>query len=141
MSYIAKLKTPDGTSYPIGCALYGTCTTAAATAAKVAVIDGFDTLETGVTVFIKFTYSNTAATPTLAIKPSSSGTATTAKQIMRYGTTKPGTTTNTSWQAGEVVSFTYDGSYWQMNTTVYTSKAAASGGTEVSLVTTGEKYI
>lgn len=139
MSYISKLKTPDETIYPIGSALYGTCTTAAATAAKVAIIDSFDTLETGVTVFIKFTYSNTAATPTLAIKPSSSGTATTAKSIMRYGTTKPGTTTNTSWQAGEVVSFTYDGTYWQMNTTVYTSKAAASGGTEVSLVTTGEK--
>ena len=138
MGYVGKV-VAGGSTYKVGSTLYGTCETAAATAAKVAVIDGFDTLETGVTVFIKFTYSNTAATPTLAIKPSSSGTATTAKSIMRYGTTKPGTTPNTSWQANEVVSFTYDGTQWQMNTTVYTSQSAASGGTDVSLVTTGEK--
>ena len=114
MAYISKV-TAGGSTYNVGSNLYGTCDTAAGTAAKVAVVSGFDTLETGVTVHIKFTYSNTVASPTLAIKPTSSGTATTAKSIMRYGTTAPSTSAKTSWQAGSVVSFTYDGTYWQMN--------------------------
>lgn len=96
--------------------LYGTCTTAADTAAKVAVIDGFDTLKEGMTVHIKFTYSNGAVDPTLAIKSSSSATTTTtAKSIMVYGTTAPGSWNLTSWEPNQVVSFTYDGTYWQMN--------------------------
>ena len=114
MSYVGKI-TASGTTYPVGSTLYGTCGTDAATAAKVATVSNFDTLETGITVHIKFTNSNTVANPTLAIKPSASGTATTAKNIYKYGTTAPGTTAATSWQAGSVVSFTYDGSYWQMN--------------------------
>lgn len=96
--------------------LYGTCDTAADTAAKVAVIDGFDTLKEGMTVHIKFTYSNGAVDPTLAIKSSSSATTTTtAKSIMVYGTTAPGSWNLTSWEPNQVVSFTYDGTYWQMN--------------------------
>lgn len=115
MAYIGKI-IKDTTTYQVGSTLYGTCDTAAGTAAKVAVVNGFDTLETGVTVHIKFTYSNTSTgTITLAIKPSSSGTATTAKNIYKYGTTKPGTTAATSWNAGSVVSFTYDGTQWMMN--------------------------
>lgn len=114
MAYIGKI-TAGGSTYHVGSTLYGTCDTAAATAAKVAVVDGFDTLEAGVTVHIKFTNSNTAGSATLAIKPSSSGTATTAKNIYKYGTTAPGTTAATSWQAGSVVGFTYDGTAWQMN--------------------------
>ena len=193
MSYIGKINA-GGSDYKVGSTLYGTCDTAAATAAKVAVVEGFDTLETGVTVHIKFTYSNSTSTqPTLAIKPSSSGTATTAKNIYKAGTTKPGTTAATSWVANSVVSFTYDGTAWMMNDhiddttnsntwravqvngtqklstatssgalnikdgtnttvsydggviinatdTTYESKTAASGGTDVSLCTTGEKY-
>lgn len=115
MAYIGKVTAGGNTGMLVGSTLYGTCETAAATAAKVAVITGFDTLETGVTVHIKFTNSNTVANPTLAIKATSSGTATTAKSIMRYGTTAPSTTAKTSWQAGSVISFTYDGTYWQMN--------------------------
>lgn len=114
MAYIGKV-TAGGTTYHVGSTLYGTCDTAAATVAKVAIVDGFDTLETGVTVHIKFTNANTATGPTLAIKPSSSGTAVTAKSIKKNGTTAPGTTAATSWMDGSVVSFTYDGTYWQMN--------------------------
>lgn len=130
MAYIGKVTAGGNTGMLVGSTLYGTCETAAATAAKVAVIAGFDTLEPGVTVHIKFTNSNTVASPTLAIKPSSSGTATTAKSITRYGTTAPGTTVPLSWQAGQVVSFTYDGTYWQMNdASVHstTSVGSASG--------------
>ena len=70
MSYVGKMNV-NASTYHVASTLYGTCDTAAGTAAKVAVVDGFDTLETGVTVHIKFTYSNTAANPTLAIKPTS----------------------------------------------------------------------
>lgn len=126
---------------PIGATLYGTCDTAAATAAKVATLSNFDYLMTGVSVHIKFTNSNTADNPTLKVG------STDAKSIKRYGTTAPGTNSKTSWNAGSIVSFTYDGTYWIMDgwlnddsNTTYESKSAASGGTDVSLVTTGEKY-
>lgn len=139
MAYIGKI-IKDTTTYQVGSTLYGTCDTAAGTAAKVAVVNGFDTLETGVTVHIKFTYSNTSTgTITLAIKPSSSGTATTAKNIYKYGTTKPGATAATSWNAGSVVSFTYDGTQWMMNdhlddtnTQLVTSVAGKTGAVTLS---------
>lgn len=131
MAVAAKVKV-GSTNYPVGSTLYGTCDTAAATAAKVAVVDGFDSndcLLIGITVHIKFTYANGVASPTLAIKPSSSGTAGTAKSIMKYGTTAPGTAANTSWQAGAVVSFTYDGTYWQMNDHLDNSTYTVNNGT------------
>ena len=142
MAYIAKIKDTSGTTGVVASCLYGTCSTAASTAEKAVTCADFDTTmancPTGLTIYVKFTNSNTATTPTLNVN--SKG----AKSIYKYGTTKPGTTANTSWQAGSVVSFTYDGSYWQMNNhlddTTYSSLAAASGGTAVSLVTTGEKY-
>ena len=51
-----------------------------------------------------------------------------------------------SFVASKIYTFTYDGTYWVWvshgvdNNTTYSSQAAASGGTAVSLVTTGEKY-
>ncbi len=87
---------------------YGTCSTAAATVAKVATMEGFVLLE-GITIHIKFTYSNTASNPTLNVN----GTG--AKKIYRYGTTVPGTSSTTSWYAGSIVSLTYDGTNWIMN--------------------------
>ena len=142
---IEKVTDSNGGSDRIASTFYGTCSTAAGTAQKAVTISDSCTfndnyLITGVTVHVKFTYSNTNATPTLKV-----GSAT-AKQIMAYGTTKSGTTETTSWYAGAVVSFTYDGTYWVQNdykldtNTTYESKAAASGGTDVSLCTTGEKY-
>ena len=107
-TYAGKLSV-GGTTIPIGSTLYGTCDTGASTAAKVVTCANFDKLLTGVTIHVKFTYSNTNSSPTLNVN------STGAKNIYRYGTTKPGTTAKTSWQAGAVVSFTYDGSYWQMN--------------------------
>ena len=107
-SYIGDVKI-GSTTYPVGSTLYGTCATAAATAAKVVTMANFDTLKTGITIHVKFTYSNTVANPTLNVN------STGAKAIMRYGTTAPSTSAATSWNAGAVVSFTYDGTYWQMN--------------------------
>ena len=133
-----------GTEANIASTAYCTCATAAATAAKVANLQDSSsntfTLMTGITVHVKFTYSNTASSPTLNVN----GTG--AKAIKQYGTTAASTSVATSWRAGAVVPLTYDGTNWVINSsidnnTTYSSKTAASGGTTASLVTTGEKYI
>lgn len=108
MSYIGNVKV-DSTTHLVGSTLYGTCDTAAGTAAKVVTCANFDKLLTGVTIHVKFTYSNTAASPTLNVN------STGAKTIYRYGTTKPTGEAKSSWNAGAVVSFTYDGTSWFMN--------------------------
>lgn len=83
---------------------YGTCSTAAATVAKVVTCSGF-VLETGATIVVKFTNYNTGSSATLNVN------STGAKSIKMYVTTA----TNTyMWRSGEAVLFVYDGSYWQM---------------------------
>ena len=114
MAYVINKIKAGSTTYNIASTAYATCTTAASTAAKVAYISGTSassgvTLTTGLTVHVKFTYTNTAANPTLSVN------GTTAKAIKCYVTTAAGTTTDTSWFAGETVTLTYDGSYWQLN--------------------------
>lgn len=85
---------------------YGTCGTAAGTAAKV-VSDcaNFLSLETGARITIKFTNANTAANPTLNVN--SKG----AKSIYHSGAA---VTSTNSWYAGQVIDFVYDGTYWQI---------------------------
>ena len=110
-SYIGQVKIGN-VNYPVGSMLYGTCDTEAATAAKVVAMDSYDTLSDGVTVHVKFTNSNTASSPTLKVG------STAAKSIMRYGSTAAGNNAATSWAAGAVVAFTYDGENWVENTAV-----------------------
>lgn len=81
---------------------YSACSTAAATAAKTCSCSNFK-LVTGVTITVKFTSANSAASPTLNV----GGTG--AKAI--YYKDVVGSATNT-WQAGEIVTFAYSGSYW-----------------------------
>lgn len=81
--------------------LYGTCSTAAATAAKVATVTGFK-LVYGTSVSIRFTDGNTAASPTLNIN--SLG----AKAIYTNGTRYA------YWTAGATVTFVYDGTNFQV---------------------------
>ena len=109
MAYIGKVTDTAGNTHLVGSTLYGTCATAAATAAKVVTCANFSKLETGVTIHVKFTYSNTASNATLNVN------STGAKNLCCYGTTRVGTTEKTSWKAGAVVSFTYDGTSWVMN--------------------------
>lgn len=109
MSYVGKITDTAGNTHLVGSTLYGTCTTGVGTAAKVVTCANFDKLETGVTIHVKFSNSNTASNPTLNVN------STGAKPIYMYGTTAVETTTSTSWQAGAVVSFTYDGTGWMMN--------------------------
>ena len=103
MGTIAKV-TAGGSTHLVASTAYATCPTAANTVAKVATIQDSQafTLIDGVTVHIYFTYSNTAANPTLNVN------STGALPIYKYGTTVPGTAATTSWQAGSVVSFTYN---------------------------------
>lgn len=93
------------------------CSTSASTAAKVATLDddtGF-ILEAGVMVAVRFTYGNSATTPTLRVDGANVGTGT-AKTIAIPSsttayTTGSGTTYNT-WGAYETILFTYTGTYW-----------------------------
>lgn len=81
---------------------YTTSNTPAAVAAKSAVLANY-VLAVGASAKVKFTYSNTAANPTLNIN------ATGAKPIVQYGATPVGATPATSWSEGEVLEFVYDG--------------------------------
>lgn len=86
---------------------YASCTTTAATAAKVASISsGTFTLESGARVSIKFVYSNTASNPTLNIN------STGAKNIYHNGV-RITTADNKSLLAG-LVDLVYDGVQWHL---------------------------
>ena len=83
--------------YNLAPSTYYTCITQAGTTAKVAYLHGGSsntfcngTIPTGVTIYVKFTYSNTASNPTLNVNGSG------AKSIKRYGTTAVGTSSSTS---------------------------------------------
>ena len=121
---------------------YGTCGTAAGTAAKVVTLvsDAF-VLESGAKIAVKFTNANSASSPTLTINNAAGTTVGAAKSIMRYGTTAAATY---MWQAGAVVEFTYDGTNWIMDngptaTTTYygvTKLSNSSTSTSTSLAAT-----
>jgi len=111
--------------------LYGTCTTAAKTAAKTTTISGVTELVTGLTIYVRFTNANGIANPTLKVNDLD------AKAIKRYGTTAPSTAASSSWNAGEVRCLVYDGTYWMLcdwNNTSYSTmtQADASAGTATS---------
>lgn len=88
---------------------YGSCSTAAATAAKVATTADtmIGTLAAGMKVSILFEHENTAADPTLNVDGNG------AIPIVAFGTTAP----TVSWKDGEVVNFIYDGTSWIMGAT------------------------
>lgn len=86
---------------------FGTCSTAAATAAKtVSITSGTFNLEAGARVTVKFTNANTASTPTLNV--ASTG----AKNIFHKGA-KIAAGSNKSLLAG-IVDFVYDGTQWHL---------------------------
>lgn len=87
---------------------YGTSSSSASTTSKTATTTNGDfNLHTGSVVRVKFTYTNTATTPTLNID------STGAHAIKAYNTTKP----DVYWKAGDVVEFTYDGTNFIMGPT------------------------
>lgn len=87
---------------------FGTCDTAAATAAKVVTLSdttGWE-LKAGTIIGVKFTNSNTASSVTLDVN--SSG----AKSIFYNGAVYTGTATQMTGQASHVTFYMYDGTNW-----------------------------
>lgn len=110
--------------------VYCTCGTGTSTVAKEATIvsGSLTSLTTGAQAIVKFTYANSATNPTLKVG------STTAKNIKKYGSTAPGTSAASSWQANSCILFVYDGTNWQMcdwNNTTYSeiSEANITSGT------------
>lgn len=99
---------------------YGSCSTAAGTAAKTVDVDNFS-LETGARVLVKFTVTNTAASPTLNVE----GTG--AKAIYYNGAA----ITAGYLKANKTYEFVYNGTQWDMisdvdTNTTYTFNGAVS---------------
>ena len=94
---------------------YGTCSTAAGTAAKVVSLLGF-VLGTGAEVTVRFTVTNTASTPTLNVN----GTG--AKPIRYLGAAVPAG----YLAAGRIYRLLYDGAYWNIVGDVYIHAGSVS---------------
>ena len=126
-SYIASKAAGGGIDF-------ATCSTAAATVAKVASCSGFK-LTTGAAVLVKFTNNNTAASPTLNVN------STGAKPIVAYGTSAIKTY---AWKPGQTVLLIYDGTSWMTlvqswaNTTYYgiTKLSSSVSSTSTTLAAT-----
>lgn len=108
---------------------YAYCSTAASTAAKAVTLIGFEYFP-GASIIVKFTYANTASSPTLNVN--SQG----AKSIRYNGAAL---TSAQYWSAGAVIEFVYDGSYFNVigsvkdNNTTYTEGAGiAFSGTTIN---------
>ena len=89
---------------------YGTCSNTANLVAKTVtgVANWPSNLSAGQTILIKFSNGNTAANPTLNINNTG------AKTIKASGATNVGSNSAfTSWSAGDIVLFVYDGTYWR----------------------------
>ena len=109
MAFVGQLTAAGNSNMPVAATLYGTCSTAAATQEKAVTCAAYDltTPITGMSIAVKFTNSNTY-NGTVTLNINSKG----AKNAYRYGTTNIGTNVQTSWPAGAVVLFTYDGTNW-----------------------------
>ena len=120
MGTISKVKL-KGTEHLIASTAYATCTTAAATAAKVATVQNnhaFSLIE-GETIHVYFKYSNTASSPTLNINNTG------AKPIRQHGSTAP-IGWGSAWKDQSIISFTYNTDListgcWLMNDFSYQS--------------------
>ena len=133
---LAAKRTIDGVSFDGSANIhhYGTCSTAADTAAKTVALANF-VLATGAIAFIRFTVTNTASSPTLNIN------ATGAKAI-RYRNAG----INASHLAADrTYCFIYDGNYYQLvgdidTNTKYTAASAAPKAPGTAAVGTSTKY-
>lgn len=115
MADISKITLPSNNTYDIKdatarskIAFYGTCSTAANTAAKIATLDNADnfSLTAGTTVNIKFANSNSASDPTLNVNGIG------AKDIVQGGLNDESLIRKPKWDSNSIVSLTYDGTKW-----------------------------
>lgn len=103
MAYASKKKLSDNSIVPLGSNLYGTCSTAKATATKTVTMPDFNVLVEGVTIHVYFVNENTASNPKLKVG------STDAKPINYNGQARG------SWEAGGFISFTYYSGSWHQN--------------------------
>ena len=106
------------------------CNTPAKTALKVIDIPEITQLTTGLTISVQFQYANGVANPEISLNGG-------AGIALYKGTGVVGSAASSSWVAGSVVTFTYDGTYWQLanfnnNTYSAMSEAEAIAGTATS---------
>lgn len=133
---LAAKRTIDGVSFDgsVNITHYGSCSTAAATAAKVAACTGF-TLGTGARIAVKFTVTNTAANPTLNVN----GTG--AKAIYYRGAA----ISAGYLAANRTYEFVYNGAQYELvgdldTNTTYTPASAAPKMNGTAAVGTSAKY-
>ena len=107
---------------------YGSCSTAASTAAKTVSVSNF-VLETGARILVKFTITNTASNPTLNV--SSTG----AKSIMYRGSA----ISASSLATNRIYEFIYDGTNWELIGDINTDTVVQSNWTETN--TSSNAYI
>ena len=102
---LATARTIDGVSFngSANISHFGTCSTAAATAAKVVSCSGF-TLATGARIIVQFTVTNTASSPTLNVN------STGAKAIVY----RNAAITASNLAANRVYEFVYDGTNYEL---------------------------
>lgn len=133
-SFVFTMPTDNNTNTDRSSLAY--CSTPAGTAAKTATMPGF-ALSSGQYIFLRTTVKN-SATSSVTLNINSTG----AKPVkIGNSSTNP---TASNFPAGDYLA-NYDGTNWiltriYLTDTTYSLKTAASGGTDVSLVTTGEKY-
>ena len=106
-------------------AFYGTCDTAAATAAKVVTLSNTDgwVLVAGTIIGVKFTNSNTASSVTLAVNGEA------AKSIFYDNAAYTGSSTDVCGKADRLVYYMYDGTYWVYIGNSYIINTTYSAGT------------
>ena len=113
---------------------YGTCATAAATAAKVVTITGNTNwkLAVGSEITVKFTNTNTASNCTLNVNNTG------AKKIWYNNAVYTGTSSNICGYANRYFKFMYDGTNWVwMGNSTDLNKWTAASATVAGYVTTG----
>lgn len=118
------------TNLGIGHIYYGTCDTAAATAAKVVACPEYTTLTTGDIVYVYFTNTNTAAKSSITLNVNSTG----AKNI--YGD-RPGDIPyrlpyDRFLKGGKMYRFVYNGSEWVVNNAEYDRSLNLYGPTNLA---------
>ena len=126
---LATSRTIDGVSFNGSANIthYGTCSTAAATAAKVVSLTGF-TLATGAKVSVKFTVANTASLPTLNVNNTG------AKPIYHMG----GAITPRYLMANKIYTFIYDGTNFELVGNGNHVVAGKAPGSTLGLAATAE---
>ena len=124
-------RTIDGVSFDGSSDIihFGVCSTPGSTAAKTVSCSSFK-LAMGSEISVKFTNSNTANNPTLNVNN-------TGSKAIYYA----GSIVEASYlEAEHVYHFVYDGSKYILSGDHYLNRSESKNGTNVSTVTTGDKY-